>query len=55
MSTGQRAFWRFVPEERREPLFHEAAEILEDARTGEGDMVVVQNVRYTLGRRPAGA
>jgi ubiquinone/menaquinone biosynthesis C-methylase UbiE len=53
MSTGQRAFWRFVPDERREPLFHEAAEILEDARTGDGDIVVVQNVRYTLGRRPA--
>jgi ubiquinone/menaquinone biosynthesis C-methylase UbiE len=53
MSTGQRAFWRFVPEERREPLFHEAAEILEDARTGDGDIVVVQDVRYTLGRRPA--
>jgi len=51
MSTGQRAFWRFVPEERREPLFAEAAEILEDARTEAGDLVLVQDVRYTLGRR----
>ncbi|MFZ2016947.1 MAG: class I SAM-dependent methyltransferase [Nocardioides sp.] len=55
MSTGQRAFWRFVPEERREPLFEEAAAILEDARTDDGDIVLVQNVRYTLGRRSAGA
>ena len=52
MSTGQRAFWRFVPEDRREPLFREAAEILEGARTDDGDIVVVQEVRYTLGRHP---
>lgn len=52
MSTGQRAFWRFVPEDRRESLFREAAEVLEAARSGEGDLVVVQDVRYTLGRRP---
>jgi ubiquinone/menaquinone biosynthesis C-methylase UbiE len=51
MSTGQRAFWRFVPEERREPLFREAAELLEQARSDDGDLVVVQDVRYTLGRR----
>ncbi len=55
MSTGQRAFWRFVPEERREPLFGEAAEILEGARTPAGDIVLTQDVRYTLGRRSAGA
>lgn len=53
MSTGQRAFWQFVPEERREPLFAEAAEILEDARTDGDDLVLVQDVRYTLGRRSA--
>jgi ubiquinone/menaquinone biosynthesis C-methylase UbiE len=55
MSTGQRAFWRFVPEERREPLFHEAAELLEQARADDGDVVLVQDVRYTLARRPAPA
>lgn len=53
MSTGQRAMWRFVPEERRESLYAEAAEILEDARTASGDIVLVQDVRYTLGQRPA--
>ncbi|HET7430929.1 MAG TPA: methyltransferase domain-containing protein [Nocardioides sp.] len=51
MSTRQRAFWGFVPEDRREGLFREAAELLEGARTDDGDLVVRQDVRYTLGRR----
>jgi ubiquinone/menaquinone biosynthesis C-methylase UbiE len=52
MSTGQRAFWRFVPEERRRPLYEEAAEVLEEARTDRGDIILVQDVRYTLARAP---
>lgn len=47
MSTGQRAFWGFVPEERRGSLFDEAAVLLEQARDG-GDLVLHQDVRYTL-------
>lgn len=48
MSTGQRMFWGFVPEERREPLYEEAAGILEGARDAGGDIVLTQHVRYTL-------
>jgi ubiquinone/menaquinone biosynthesis C-methylase UbiE len=48
-STGQRAFWRFVPEDRRQRLYEEAAEVLEDARTDGGDLVLHQSLRYTLG------
>jgi ubiquinone/menaquinone biosynthesis C-methylase UbiE len=55
MSTGQRAFWGFVPEERREPLFREAADLLEGARSADGDLVLSQDVRYTLGVRPDSA
>jgi ubiquinone/menaquinone biosynthesis C-methylase UbiE len=52
MSTGQRAFWRFVPQESREPLYRAAAELLEDARPDGGDIVLGQDVRYTLGISP---
>jgi ubiquinone/menaquinone biosynthesis C-methylase UbiE len=48
MSTGQRAFWGFVPEDRRDALYDEAAAILEAARVEGGDIVLVQQVRYTL-------
>lgn len=48
MGTGQRAFWGFVPEDRRDALHDEAAEILEDARDDDGNIVVVQQVRYTV-------
>jgi ubiquinone/menaquinone biosynthesis C-methylase UbiE len=48
-STGQRMFWSFVPGDRRQPLYEEAAALLEDARVDGGDIVLVQNVRYTLG------
>jgi len=48
MSTGQRAMWGFVPEDRRGSLYDEAAGILEDARDEAGDIVIVQQVRYTL-------
>lgn len=48
MGTGQRLFWSFVPEDRRESLFDEAAALLEGARDADGDIVVHQEVRYTL-------
>jgi ubiquinone/menaquinone biosynthesis C-methylase UbiE len=49
MGTGQRMFWSFVPEERRPSLYDEAAAVLEDARErASGDIVLMQNVRYTL-------
>jgi ubiquinone/menaquinone biosynthesis C-methylase UbiE len=48
-STGQRRFWAFVPEDRRRSLYEDAAEGLEVARVAEGDLVLHQNVRYTLG------
>lgn len=51
MSIGQRMFWGFVPEDRRAGLFDEAAGLLEGARDETGDIVVHQEVRYTLGRR----
>jgi ubiquinone/menaquinone biosynthesis C-methylase UbiE len=49
MSTGQRAFWRFVPEGSRGPLYDQATQVLEEARTDGGDIVLLQDVRYTLG------
>jgi ubiquinone/menaquinone biosynthesis C-methylase UbiE len=48
MGTGQRAFWGFVPADRREALHAEAAGLLEGARDETGDIVLVQDVRYTL-------
>jgi SAM-dependent methyltransferase len=48
MGTGQRMFWGFVPEDQREQLFATAAGLLERARDPEGNIVVHQDVRYTL-------
>ena len=48
MGTGQRMFWSFVPDDRREALYAEAAELLDQARTADGDAVLFQDVRYTL-------
>ena len=48
MGTGQRRFWGFVPEDRRQALFGEAADLLEGVRDESGDIVVHQDVRYTL-------
>jgi ubiquinone/menaquinone biosynthesis C-methylase UbiE len=47
-STGQRMFWSFVPEDRRHSLNEAAAAILQDARADDGDIVLVQQVRYTI-------
>ena len=52
MSTGQRAMWGFVPEDRRASLFDEAAAVLEEARSDGGDLVLTQQVRYTLATAP---
>ncbi|HEX3297373.1 MAG TPA: class I SAM-dependent methyltransferase [Nocardioides sp.] len=52
MSTGQRAFWGFVPDDRRESLYEQAAELLEDTRSDDGDLVFTQDIRYTLGTAP---
>lgn len=46
--TGQRAMWGFVPEDHRETLFEQAAVILEHNRTDAGDIVLLQDLRYTL-------
>ena len=48
MGTGQRRFWGLVPEDRREGLFDAAAALLEGARNDAGDILVHQDVRYTL-------
>ena len=52
LSTGQRAYWGFVPEDRRPALYEDAAAVLEQARTDDGDLVLTQQLRYTLGTAP---
>jgi ubiquinone/menaquinone biosynthesis C-methylase UbiE len=51
MSTGQRAMWRFVPEEARPSLFEAASSMLEEARDESGGIVLRQAVRHTLATR----
>jgi ubiquinone/menaquinone biosynthesis C-methylase UbiE len=53
MSTGQRAFWTFVPEEERPRLHDTASAILAEALDEDGDIVLSQQVRYTLGSTPS--
>lgn len=53
MSTGQRAMWRFVPEEERPAVFAAAADLLDEARDETGAILLHQDVRHTLGVRPA--
>jgi ubiquinone/menaquinone biosynthesis C-methylase UbiE len=53
MSTGQRAFWHSVPKEHHQPLYDQVAQLLEETRTDGGDIVLVQDVRYTLGEAPS--
>jgi ubiquinone/menaquinone biosynthesis C-methylase UbiE len=52
LTTGQREAWLRVPEHERERLFGRARFLLESARTDDGHIVLTQQVRYTLGRRP---
>jgi ubiquinone/menaquinone biosynthesis C-methylase UbiE len=52
LSTGQRAMWRFVPDEERPNVFAAAAGLLDGARDESGAIVLHQDVRHTLGTRP---
>ncbi len=52
LTTGQREAWLLVPADERDRLFQRARFLLESARTDEGRIVLTQQVRYTLGRRP---
>lgn len=53
MSTGQRAMWRFVPDDEQPALFAAAAALLDQIRDASGAIVLHQVVRHTLGSRPA--
>jgi ubiquinone/menaquinone biosynthesis C-methylase UbiE len=52
MTTGQRLAWLRVPAAERDRLFRRARFLLESARGADGRIVLTQQVRYTLGRRP---
>lgn len=52
MTTGQRLAWGRVPADERDQLFRRARFLLESARDADGRIVLTQQVRYTLGRRP---
>ncbi|MGC4111614.1 MAG: class I SAM-dependent methyltransferase [Nocardioides sp.] len=52
MSTGQRAFWRFIPEGQHDELMAKASATLQDARDSEGHIALTQDIRYTLGLAP---
>ncbi len=55
MTTGQRLAWQLVPVHERDQLFRRARFLLESARDDTGRIVLRQQVRYTLGRRPGQA
>jgi ubiquinone/menaquinone biosynthesis C-methylase UbiE len=52
LSTGQRAMWRFVPDEERPDVFAAAGDLLDKARDATGAIVLHQDVRHTLAVRP---
>ena len=52
MTTGQREAWQRVPHDERDRLFGRARFLLESARGEDRRIVLTQQVRYTLGRRP---
>jgi len=52
-STGQRAMWHLVPADEHDTLRQRAAALLEQARDESGDVVVWQDMRYTLGEAPS--
>ena len=52
LTTEQRADWHLVPPEERDRLYNRARFLLESARTADGDIVLTQQVHYTVGRRP---
>lgn len=51
MSHGQRAMWRWVPEDRHAELVARADELLGPTKDGAGRIHLTQRVRLTLGRR----
>lgn len=53
MSVGQRAFWAAVPEGERGGVKAEAQRRLVQGATSHGSLAFGQDVRYTMGRRPA--
>jgi SAM-dependent methyltransferase len=52
-SHGQRAHWEAVPAESRDDVLAIAGRALEAARDPSGTITFTQDIRYTLGRRPA--
>jgi hypothetical protein len=52
-STGQRAMWQAVPAAERPSVRAEAERRLAPARIPDGGYVMHQQIRYTLGTRPA--
>ena len=52
LSTGQRQAWQRVPPDERDRLLRRARFLLEPARDHTGHIVLTQQVRYTLARRP---
>ena len=52
MSVGQRAFWGFVPEDRRPAVKAEAFARLAEATAPDGSVSLWQDARYTVARRP---
>ena len=52
LTTWQREAWLDVPVPERDRLFQRARFLLESARDDDGQIVLTQQVRYTVGRRP---
>lgn len=52
-SHGQRAMWEAVPEQEHATLRRRITETVDDIRDGDGPLVFTQDVRHTVGRRPA--
>jgi SAM-dependent methyltransferase len=52
-SHGQRAMWEHVPPDERPQMEQAAFALLEGFRGSDGSIVFAQDVRYTIGHRPA--
>jgi SAM-dependent methyltransferase len=52
-SHGQRAVWESVPEGERDDLTRRAVELLREVERRDGGLRFTQDVRHTVGRRPA--
>jgi ubiquinone/menaquinone biosynthesis C-methylase UbiE len=51
-SHGQRVFWDFLPADRHDEVVSRAGELLERRRRPGGRIVLTQQLRFTVGRRP---